>query len=149
MLRNHHLTLRAILGLAAFCAAFTALLATPNGAYAGFGSCRADPIVTLSDGTRITLIAEIGTDVSNVQEVRYVVHGPRGTRVTNIEFPEPFPAPEIVEFEDNAPRGTIWSATRVRARGGRADVTVYMDVDGASTSATGRTNQAIRTVISR
>jgi hypothetical protein len=55
---------------------------------AAVGGCRSDPIVVLSDGTILDVSADIGTDVSNVREIHYVVHGPRGVRlVTAISTP--------------------------------------------------------------
>src|SRR5689334_7632345 len=46
---------------------------------AAVGGCRADPVVMLSDGTVLDITADIGTSVSNVQEIHYVVHGPHNT----------------------------------------------------------------------
>jgi len=48
-------------------------------ASASLGGCRADPVFTLSDGTVLDLTAVIGTDVANITEINYVVHGPKGT----------------------------------------------------------------------
>jgi len=48
---------------------------------AAVGGCRSDPIVILSDGTMLDVSADIGTDVSNVREIHYVVHGPRGVHL--------------------------------------------------------------------
>ena len=48
-------------------------------ASASLGGCRADPVFTLSDGTVLDLTAVIGTDVGNITEISYVVHGPKGT----------------------------------------------------------------------
>jgi len=36
-------------------------------------------VFTLSDGTILDLTAVIGTDVANITEINYVVHGPKGT----------------------------------------------------------------------
>ena len=48
---------------------------------AAVGGCRADPIVILSDGTILDVSAKIDTDVSNVLEIHYVVHGPHGVQL--------------------------------------------------------------------
>ncbi|HMO59169.1 MAG TPA: hypothetical protein PKC19_17580 [Roseiflexaceae bacterium] len=45
---------------------------------AALRGCRSDPVVILSDGTILDVQAEIGTSVSNVREIHYVVHGPPG-----------------------------------------------------------------------
>jgi hypothetical protein len=50
-------------------------------AEAAAGGCRSDPLVVLSDGTILDVSAEIGTAVSNVTEIHYVVHGPREVRL--------------------------------------------------------------------
>jgi hypothetical protein len=48
---------------------------------AAVGGCRSDPIVVLSDGTILDVSADIGTAVSNVREIHYVVHGPSGVKL--------------------------------------------------------------------
>ena len=50
---------------------------------AAVGGCRSDPIVILSDGTILDVSADIDTDVSNVREIHYVVHGPRGVKLVS------------------------------------------------------------------
>ena len=50
---------------------------------AAVGGCRSDPIVILSDGTILDVSADISTDVSNVREIHYVVHGPRGVNLVS------------------------------------------------------------------
>jgi hypothetical protein len=47
-------------------------------AQAAFHSCRSGLVFVLSDGTIIDVQVEIGTSVKNVDEIHYVVHGPRG-----------------------------------------------------------------------
>ena len=48
---------------------------------AAVGGCRADPLVVLSNGTILDVTADIGTSVSNVTEIHYVIHGPRGVKL--------------------------------------------------------------------
>ena len=50
-------------------------------AEAAAAGCRADPVVILSDGTILDVIANVNADVSNVREIHYVVHGPRGVKL--------------------------------------------------------------------
>jgi hypothetical protein len=50
-------------------------------AEAAVKGCRTDPIVILSDGTVLDVQAAIGTHVSNVREIHYVVHGPPGVKL--------------------------------------------------------------------
>jgi hypothetical protein len=54
---------------------------------AAAAGCRSDPIIILSDGTILDVTAEIGTDVSNVSEIHYAVHGPHNTKVLSISIP--------------------------------------------------------------
>jgi hypothetical protein len=54
-----------------------ACLHTPS-AEAAVKGCRSDPVVILSDGTVLDIQVAVGTHVSNVKEIRYVVHGPPG-----------------------------------------------------------------------
>ena len=51
---------------------------------AAVGGCRSDPIVILSDGTILDVSADIGTNVSNVREIHYVVHGPRNVKLVSV-----------------------------------------------------------------
>jgi hypothetical protein len=46
--------------------------------------CRSDPLVVLSDGAILDVTAEIGTDVANVLEIHYTVHGPRGVQLVYV-----------------------------------------------------------------
>jgi hypothetical protein len=55
-----------------------AMLFGAPAASASLGGCRADPVFVLSDGTILDLTAVIGTDVANITEINYVVHGPKG-----------------------------------------------------------------------
>ena len=55
-----------------------AMLFGAPAASASLGGCRADPVFVLSDGTILDLTAVIDTDVANITEINYVVHGPKG-----------------------------------------------------------------------
>jgi hypothetical protein len=64
------------------------LIGSAPAANAAFSGCRADPVFVLSDGTVLDVQVSIQTNVANVAEIHYVVHGPRGTRlVTAIATP--------------------------------------------------------------
>jgi hypothetical protein len=49
-------------------------------------SCRGDPIVWLSNGTKVTMIASIAADASQVKLVTYTLHAPRGTSVDKVVY---------------------------------------------------------------
>jgi hypothetical protein len=48
---------------------------------AALDGCRADPVIYLSDGTALDVSVDIGTGVSNITTIAYVVHVPRGLRM--------------------------------------------------------------------
>lgn len=61
-----------------------AMIALPGHAFAGTTVCRTDPIVTLSNGQTITLWSSIGTDITTVSNVSYVLHIPANLQVTSV-----------------------------------------------------------------
>ncbi len=61
-------------------------IALPGVAQASGSGCRADPIVTLSDGTQVQIVTDIGTDLDDVQSIVYVLHAPVGTRVLSVLY---------------------------------------------------------------
>ena len=65
-----------------------ALLAVSHvdSAMARLSACRGDPIVFLSDGSKIVITLDIATDKTNVQSVAYVVHAPPGTSVKKVIY---------------------------------------------------------------
>ncbi|MEP7356307.1 MAG: hypothetical protein ABI847_03650 [Anaerolineales bacterium] len=77
MLHKRFLTLRSLLIASLLLAALFGISRAPT-AQASLGGCRADPVFVLSDGTILDVSVDIGTSVSNVTEISYVVHGPKG-----------------------------------------------------------------------
>ena len=61
------------------------LLASPLSAHAAL-SCRADPIVTLSNGRQVQMSDLIFDATSNVSKVAYTLHGPVGTTVKSVSY---------------------------------------------------------------
>lgn len=51
------------------------LVGSPYAAH-GAAACRADPLVTLSNGITLDLHVQIGDSLSDVQHITYVLHGP-------------------------------------------------------------------------
>jgi hypothetical protein len=49
-------------------------------------SCRADPIVWLSNGTKVTMTASIAADASQVNLITYTVHAPRGLAAAKVVY---------------------------------------------------------------
>src|SRR5689334_5612733 len=70
---------RGVLGMAVILALLPVWLLTSGQAYALNSGCRTDPVIILSNGAFIDMSAAIGTSMSQVQEVTYTLHAPRGT----------------------------------------------------------------------
>src|SRR4051794_29529093 len=54
--------------------------------FAATGGCRADPIVWLSNGTKITVTASSTAAASAVKMLTYTLHVPRGVKVTKVLY---------------------------------------------------------------
>jgi hypothetical protein len=78
--------------------------------------CRTDPLVFLSDGTRVKMTAEIGTAAQNVQGILYTLHAPVGTSVVRIVYTGP-QVPESVVFYADRPANTYDTDTIVSVSG--------------------------------
>lgn len=77
-------TPRSLVGAVALAAGLLATPVVSGQAWASFTGCGTDPTITLSNGTVITLSASIGTDISNVQGVTYVLHVPHNLTISSI-----------------------------------------------------------------
>lgn len=79
---------------------------------AALQSCRADPIVWLSDGTMVQMIVGLSIDRDDVQGLIYTLHAPVGTRVSKIEFTGgPLRDKESVVFYDDMAPGEYQTDT--------------------------------------
>ena len=86
----------------------------PGVVQAGSSGCRADPIITLTDGTQIHMIASIDTEMYNVQSVYYEVHAPVGSTVLNVLYTEGILGlHEVVLFYADAPPNQYTTITTV------------------------------------
>ena len=73
--------------LRALVLALLVMIALPAGqASAALGRCRTDPIFTLSNGEKVTVVLDIGTDEASVIYVNYNLHVPAGVSVKNVIF---------------------------------------------------------------
>ncbi len=129
---------------------------------AAAGGCRSDPVVFLSDGTILDVTADIGTDVSNVREIHYVVHGPRGvTLVSAISTPTlGFEGKESFIYYDDAAPNQYITETLVQTTYNRVSVTAYTTFANVTirlsqlltlqyTPVTGFNNQILRVLLER
>lgn len=108
-------------------------------AFAGFVSCRTDPIVNLSDGRVLQITSTINTDPGNVRSVSYVVHGPAGTRVTNIAYTGgQFQGKETVKYYADLADASYSSDTLVATRGQAVGVTANTLATGQAVSVSGQ-----------
>jgi hypothetical protein len=105
---------------------FVSSLLAPT-AEAAFKGCRSDPIVILSDGTILDVQAEIGTNVGNVREIHYTVHGPPGVSlVAAIRTPLiGFRGKETFSYYDDASPGQYITETLVRTANSPVSVTSH------------------------
>jgi hypothetical protein len=61
-------------------------LGAPHAVFAGIVSCRADPIVWLSDGESVRMTSEIGAQAATVRAITYTLHVPAGVTATKIVY---------------------------------------------------------------
>jgi len=131
-------------------------------AEAAAAGCRSDPVVTLSDGTILDVTATIKTDVSNVREIHYVVHGPRGVKlVAAISTPTlGFKGKESFTYYDDAAPKQYITETLVQTTYNQVGVTAQTTFVNVSislsgllklqyTPVTGFNNQILRVVLTR
>lgn len=126
-MRSFHLPQRAHTLLFAFLLAVMCALALSPAAYAAVVGCRADPVVKLSDGTVLDVSVAIDADVSDVSEIHYTVHGPRGVQVVAVIHP---PTPglagrETFSYFDDAAPGHYVTETVVHTTRDNVAVTAY------------------------
>ncbi len=94
-------------------------------AQARLQACRTDPIVFLSDGTKIVITADIYTSESDLRDITYTLHGPHGTKVTKIVYMgKGFHFNETVIYHDDNTDGQYQTDTLVATYSAAVDVTV-------------------------
>jgi hypothetical protein len=94
---------------------------------AAVGGCRSDPLVLLSDGTILDVSVAIGTAVSNVTDIRYVIHGPQGVKlVSAIRTPTlGFTGKETFTYYDDASAHQYVTEALVQTTYDHVNVTAY------------------------
>jgi hypothetical protein len=60
--------------------------AVTAGTALGISGCRSDPLVTLSNGYQVRLVAQINDSASNISTVGYKLHIPKGLTVTAVQY---------------------------------------------------------------
>jgi DeoR/GlpR family transcriptional regulator of sugar metabolism len=83
--RSHLLRWRTIVVLALLASAIVSANFMQEAA-AAIRACRGDPVVWLSNGTTLTMVASIAADASQVELITYTVHAPRGLTVSKVVY---------------------------------------------------------------
>ncbi len=137
---------RALLGAGALTAGLLAggPLAA-NHAHAALG-CRSDPIVVLSNGVVLDLSATIDTDVSDIKEIKYKLHGPKGVRVVAaistdgvVQYKEGFEFHDDSHVDDHNPSSAVPYTVEVKVHTQSGHHTVWATVAGGYASQIGIT----------
>ncbi len=121
---------RALWGAAVFSTGLLLnLLGSPHHTKAAVG-CRADPLLTLSNGATIDLSLEIGKKdftLQDVQHISYTLHGPVGTSLVSTSFPDGSGNISTVTYvADDAPGS--YDGDTVVTTGSKVKVTSYLSV---------------------
>jgi hypothetical protein len=116
-------------------------------AAAGLGSCRADPIVFLSNGEQVRMTVAVDTDADDVQQITYTLHAPVGTSITKIVYTGgPLQDKEQVLFYADQPENSYITDTIVASASGDVTVLASTFITGTFASVSGMTNEHLRLV---
>lgn len=139
-------SLPAMLGAAVFSAGLLAsLLGAPHHAHAAAG-CRADPIVTLSNGLVVDLSATVYDTPSDINAITYTMHAPAGMSVASVVYPvDPNNIPQTFTFYADNPAGTWDTYTYVDTKTTGVSVTATAEVNNLAVfSANGTDHQNVQ-----
>lgn len=96
-------------------------------ASADYVLCRTDPVVALSNGVFVDLTASISDSATDVSNITYAVHVPKGVKPLGIyTTPGPLARVETVKIIDDNRAGTYDTTTTVTTGTAGAPVTVTM-----------------------
>ena len=90
-------------------------------------ACRADPVVILSNGAVIDLNLSISDTLSNVQHVAYTLHGPAGTRLVFVYYPDGTGAISSVQYLSDDTLGN-YDGDTVVTTGVKDTMTAFLSV---------------------
>jgi hypothetical protein len=104
-----------------------------NSAHAAV-SCRADPIVTLSNGVQVEMDNTIYDDSSNVSKVAYTLHGPMGTTVKSVSYANSTPGiAETFQYVADNQRGDYYSYAAIYDTTPQVNVQYYTTATNTAT----------------
>lgn len=108
------MSLRRVLVLLAVVGGIALSAVTAQRAWAGWASCRSDPVVVLSNGMVLDLSAGISTFPWNVERVDYVLHVPEGVGlVASVATPAWLTSKETFTFYADGAPGEYHTETTV------------------------------------
>jgi hypothetical protein len=130
-------------------AVFAAMLAGglwTNGASAA-AACRSDPVVTLSNGTQVTLYEDIYDSASDVSSISYELHVPGGVTVQSVVYSGSVATNlQTINVIADEKAGSYDTYTVVRTNTPYAVITAYMSVNNSKSSQTsGLSGQLLHT----
>jgi hypothetical protein len=98
----------------------------PNLAHAA-SPCRVDPVVSLSNGAVIDLNLAVNDSLSDVRHVSYTLHGPVGTSLISVSYPDGTGAISTVQYLADDKLGNYDGDTIVTT-GTNVSMTAYLQV---------------------
>jgi hypothetical protein len=110
-------------------------LAAVNTAHAAL-TCRADPIVTLSNGVQVQMSDLMYDAATNVSTVAYTLHGPVGTTVTSVSYANTTPGiVETFQYVADNGAGNYDSYAAIYDNTPQVNVQYYTTVTNTATGA--------------
>ena len=91
------------------------------------GACRGDPIVVLSNGATIDLNLAIGDTLSDVRSIAYTLHGPIGTSLVSVSYPDGTGNISSVQYVPDDAAGN-YDGDTVVTTGIKVGMTAYLQV---------------------
>lgn len=143
---RHYPGWRGALGLAVLIPALSASLLLVPSASAKAAICRTDPLVHLSNGTVVQIVAEAEADPSSIQSITYTLHVPQGLSITEVEYMgDVSPENEQLLFVDDAKDHHYKTETVVEADGKDVHVTAIVTIGDKTKSAHDHPHSLIKT----
>ncbi len=106
-------------------------LLAPHATFAAIRSCRADPIVWLSNGDSVQMTVEIAAEAADVRRIEYTLHVPIGVSATKIVYTGgALQSKEEVVFVADQPASQYMTDTVVTTRGKGKPVTANTSESG-------------------
>lgn len=141
VITRHRRILRAGMLVSLWAMILTLLM--PSNALAAM-SCRADPIVTLSNGKVVQMISFMETDPANVRGIVYTLRAPAGTTVKNIAYTGgALAGKEKVVFIADRAAGVYVSETVITTTTSGVRVSAQTRIGGASALISGLSGQRL------